>query len=1164
MITTRRSRGFTALKIEGGLLPSEFLQTIATLKAHHQDSSDYELSDSLEIKDELSRYWSIANDLYMRYANRLASRDFSRPKFGIDDWLVTLLHTLFGYNDINTASSIECENRVYRLTHRACGGTVPILLLTHDFDIDKVDPRLGYDGIRRSPHNMMQEYLNVDDTVLWGLVSNGSKFRILRESVSLTRPSYIEIDLDLIFAENLYSDFVAFWLSVHASRLRPRGSGEGDFSKPSNCIMEDWRKKAHETGERALEKLRNGVIDSLRQIGNGFLQHPLNDRLRKDLNCGDLSPDDYFQQLLLLVYRLLFLFSAEERNLLHLPDATVGQRDIYSEGYALARLRERTLHHRYYDHHQDLWRCLQVNFQVLRGDVSGIRLGLSALGGLFLRDHCRDLDDAVISNRYLLEAVRNLAYFRSDQNLARVNYRDMGTEELGSVYESLLELRPIINTTDWTFSFSIDFNVKQVKGSERKLTGTYYTPPNLVNQLIKSTLDPVIKQAVDFQPDNPRAAILDLKVIDPACGSGHFLLAVARRLATEIVRVESGDNTIEEVTRQNALRDVMKRCIYGVDKNRLAVELCKTALWIETIEPGKPLTFLDAHILHGDSLIGILNPESIENGIPDEAYKPLTGDNKTICSTLKQRNLESDGQEVLFDKDQDGVLEVAVASLDFEAMPEETLTNVKEKQRAWQLMLRDPVRDHEALRANIFVGAYFSPKTSKTHKIVPLSRNFVQLKRSNRLNDDVEDHLKVLADCHSFLHWHLAFPEIMQDGGFDVVIGNPPWERIKLQEKEFFELRAPKIANARNKALREKQIRQLNREDSSLSDKKLYREFMVAKRKAEAASQYVRTGGRFPLTGMGDVNTYTLFAETFLQLLNPRGRAGLIVPTGIATDDTTKAFFNHIISEKRLVSLFDFENREAIFVGVHKSYKFCLLTLSGMDTPIPEAEFAFFLHQVEQLKEVKRRYTLSADDFILFNPNTRTCPIFRTRRDMEITRKMYQRAGVLWKETQPPELENNPWGVSFQRMFDMANDSHQFRTRSELEDGGWELRGSVFEKGDERFLPLYEAKLFHQYDHRFATFDGVCERDIKSGKARLMTRSEKSDTKSVVIPRYWVSEKIVAEKLKFGASNQAKLSFDNKTAPPPQNLFETLRELAYNSLSEKSLTQPTRERVFSP
>ena len=1173
MANTRRSRGFAALRIEGGLLPPEFLLTVAALEAPRQTSGDYGLTKSLAIKEELARYWRIANDLHGRYAERRPQRDLPAPQVGVEEWLVPFLRSVLGYDDLTVASHVVREDRVFSLTHCACGGAVPLLLVTHEFDLDRAYPRFGRDGRRQAPHGMMQEYLNTEDDALWGMVSNGSKLRILRDNVSLTRPACIEADLDLLFAEELYPDFAALWLAAHASRLRPVDE------RPSSCIIESWRRNAHETGERVRENLRDGVTEALRELGNGFLQHPDNAELRSALQNGSLRPERYFQQLLRLVYRFLFLFTAEERNLLHAPDATNAHRAIFAEGYSLSRLRERALRRRHYDRNRDLWHGLQIMFGALADGAPA--LSLPALGGLFRPDQCTDLDRAAITNERLLEAIRNLAYFRSDRTLARVNYRDMGTEELGSVYESLLELRPMVevNASPWTFAFAGDVAGNATKGTERKLTGSYYTPPSLVSELIKSTLEPVISRAVASLPENPRAAILALRVIDPACGSGHFLLAAARRLAAEIARIDSGENTADESARQHALREVVRHCIYGVDRNPLAVELCKTALWMEAVEPGKPLTFLDAHILQGDSLVGVLDPEIMADGIPQDAYKPQAGDDKAVCRHLKKRNRQP-GQQDLFDEE--AVLQVAVAGLDLDAMPEDTLDDIERKRAVWKAGENDETRARETYRANLFAGAYFAPKTWETLATIPQTQDLKRLGSNQVQRRGVQDFAAKLARKHNFLHWHLAFGEVMQDGGFDAVLGNPPWERIKLQEQEFFASRSAEIAAAPNKAARDRLIRQLNREDASPADKALYSDFVTAKREAEAISQFVRTAGRFPLTGIGDVNTYAVFAETFLQLLGPRGRAGLIVPTGIATDHSTKAFFDHTVSRKWLASLFDFENREAVFPGVHRSYKFCLLTLAGEGNLPAEAEFAFFLHQAEQLKETERRFTLSADDFALFNPNTRTCPIFRTRRDMEIARKMYRRAGVFWREGSGAQPEVNPWRVSFQRMFDMSNDSDLFRTRAQMESDGWDLNGNVFERDSERYLPLYEAKLFHQYDHRFATFDAVSERDIRNGKTRPMTEGEKSNPESVAIPRYWVPEEEVAERLDKSRIATQLITEPNRTEPnrtepnrtepnrtepnrtePNRTVFDSLSRLARSSFFETSPARPTNGREFS-
>ena len=378
-----------------------------------------------------------------------------------------------------------------------------------------------------------------------------------------------------------------------------------------------------------------------------------------------------------------------------------------------------------------------------------------------------------------------------------------------------------------------------------------------------------------------------------------------------------------------------------------------------------------------------------------------------------------------------------------------------------------------------------------------------------------------------------------------------------LMEKEFFASCAPAIAGAPNQAARQQLIEAMGHEDASALDQRLFQEFLMAKRDSAATSLFLHEGGRFPLTGVGRINTYAVFAETILNLLKPTGRAGMIVPTGIATDFSTKKWFGHVVESGQLLSLFDFENRQGIFRGVHKSYKFSLLTIGGTRNTRKAADYAFYLQDMEDLADEERHISLSASDFTLFNPNTRTCPIFRSRRDLEIARKMYRHAGVLWRDAAGDFPESNPWGISLQQMFNMASDSHLFRTREELEEHGFALEGNVFVKGEERYMPLYEAKLFHQYDHRFATFDGVSEQDCRKGKARPLTSDEKRKPNEVPLPRYWVHENTVNEKLglmikSFKDNNILNIDSISTHPPPPTYIFNMYARILLKQAEEFS------------
>jgi hypothetical protein len=336
-----------------------------------------------------------------------------------------------------------------------------------------------------------------------------------------------------------------------------------------------------------------------------------------------LTRDALFQELLRLVYRLIFLLTVEERGVLHEPGASEAARSLYAQGYGVRRLRERSVRHSGYDRACDLWDALRI---VLQGIASGEpRLGLPALGGLFDPAQCPDLNAARLENRALLLSVFRLGWLRQDGALARVNWRDMGPEELGSVYESLLELVPIISQGGRSFTFATG---SETRGNARKTTGSYYTPDSLVQVLLDSALEPVIATVIAENPVRTAEALLNLSIVDPACGSGHFLLSAARRRAAHVARVEAAGTPSAQQYR-HALRQVVGRCIFGVDLNPMAVELCKVSLWMEAVEPGRPLSFLDSHIQHGNALLGA-TPELLA----------FEGDDKKIASALKSQNKE--------------------------------------------------------------------------------------------------------------------------------------------------------------------------------------------------------------------------------------------------------------------------------------------------------------------------------------------------------------------------------------------------------------------------------------------------------------------------------------------------------------------------------------------
>ena len=403
------------------------------------------------------------------------------------------------------------DERGFPITHHAFGGRVPMVFCAPgDKALDTADPRFGHEGRRRSPTGLLQEYLNANDQALWGLVSDGQRLRILRDNPSMTRPAYIEIDLATCFAEEQLPEFRILWLLLHASRFQPGNNNDGETS-PSRWL-EQWRAEAEEQGERLLDKLRVGVTEALGALGNGFLRHPQNDELRQQFESRELDAQTYYQELLRMVYRMLFLLRAEARDLLHPEGSDPLARERYREGYSLDVLRRAARKpHRFEARHHDLWLTVQ---HTMNGLATGQPLlALPALGGLFGHDQCSNLDNALIDNQSLLKAIKALTWHPSEtsNSLVATDYANMDAEELGSVYEALLELVPAINTTPWQFSFiGLDEN-NTTAGNLRKLTGSYYTPDVLVQSLIDTALKPVIRERLADNPDEPRQALLDLR-----------------------------------------------------------------------------------------------------------------------------------------------------------------------------------------------------------------------------------------------------------------------------------------------------------------------------------------------------------------------------------------------------------------------------------------------------------------------------------------------------------------------------------------------------------------------------------------------------------------------------------------------------------------------------
>jgi hypothetical protein len=1115
--STPSSISFAALSVEGNLIAPAMLKDIASITSTEQTAQDYAVPRGVTLRDELARYFRIGQATYAHLHRSSAPSLGATTRF-VSDFLTSVL----GFNGISAGSLLTQSSgmapeaqRQFPISLQALNGRVPIVVVPPSDSLESPSTHLRPDGRRRSAAIAVQDWLNASEAALWGLCCNGFALRLLRDNHSLTRPAFIEFDLAQIFANEDFASFTLLWLLLHSSRFGPSDM------PPSDCPLERWRDAGAKTGEVALKALADNVHDALLALGNGFLSHPNNDALRRRLApSGGLALSSttgeghsFFSQLLRLVYRLIFLLAAEDRDLLHPPDTKLELRNLYATAYSLGNLRDRAIRRAAWDAFDDRWQGLCLTF---RGLAHGEPLlGLPALGGLFAASQTPDLDDLALSNRDLFAALYHLAWLRSNTAPVPVNWRDMQTEELGSVYEGLLELTPRLDGSGRGMTFAEGV---ETKGNERKTSGSYYTPDSLVQTLLDSALDPVLDR-LEAEPgtntSDPAAHLLTVTVIDPACGSGHFLLAAARRIATRVARLRK-DGVPSQDDYRIALRDVVRLCIYGVDRNPMAVELSRVALWIETVEPGKPLGFLDANLRCGDALLGIFSLDALSSGIPEAAYKPLAGDDRLIAKVFSARNkedLKGQGRLGLFGQTASFPAPPALAraASALRTLPEESEQDIEQRMQFFDRLQHSPELTQWSDAADLYIAAFIAPKKKPLlgtdpnsefpgMPLVPVSSHVWKRLEGGQVQGNLLGAAREFSGKARAFHWPLEFPHILltpeiERRGFDILLGNPPWERIKLQEQEFFASREPTIAEAPNAAARGRMIAELKESPVGSMEQLLHQDFEIAKRTAEASSIFARIpandNGRFPFTGRGDVNTYALFAELFCSLNNPAGRAGVIVPTGIATDATTAPFFAELVKNHRLARLIDFENSKAIFPNVHRSYKFSLLTTAHA---VNEALFTFYLTDTAQLSEPHRTFILTAAQIAAINPNTLSAPLFRTDQDAALTAGIHHRIPVLLLEDDSSP-NANPWNITFHsRLWHMAEDSSWFKTLDQIAI-------QEFEQSD--WVGLFESKMVHQFDHRWSSAEN--SDDDLSSQLRLPSFE--------VRPRYWVPRSEVIARL---------------------------------------------------
>lgn len=1082
---------FKAVRTVGTVLPAEAIPRANELRMPGQTAEAYQLSPGMAVNGAIARAWEAmlaAHRAWRTALERLPERD-AATKLTRDKWLLPLLYELgWGRPDVVSGGLPvppglgETEAPHFPISHRvawpdAANATawVPLHLVGAGIDLDTKTANVT----ARAPQAMVQDYLNREDHALWAVVSNGHLLRLLRDASSLTRQSFVEFDLDAIFTDQLYADFRILFLTVHASRFAPRlddqaakavasseDSGEDaevEQAEPKldNCWLERWRTTAIDDGARALLNLQHGVAAALQELGTGFVAHPANTKLRETLAAATDADRDLQRALLRIAYRLIVLFVVEDRDLLHRSDVPETARTLYADYFSTARLR-RLAAAPIGGWHTDLWEAHQIVTDALAGD--GLpTLGLSGLGAsLYSRDALSILDGAKLPNRALLAAVRALSQIDDPiTGLPRpVDYRNLDSEELGGMYEGLLAYTPRYHADERTFTLDL------ATGNERKKSGSYYTPSDLIALVLDEALDPLIDEAVRAQ--NPEQALLNLTVVDPACGSGHFVVAAARRIASALGIVRTGETEPTPAALRAATADVIERCVYGVDLNDLAIEITKVALWLEAFDADRPFPFLDAHFRVGNALLGT-TPELLRHNIPDSAFVVLGDDDKDWTSLLKKRNKnerEADQDQLTLSFGPE-TLNVETSQFTKAAHEADTgtvasIAALRARADAWRRLEADPDLIAAKLVADAWCAAFVQPKTGATSSGQGITHATVRAlaETPESVPDTIVAQVNTLARQYRFFHWHLEFPGVFTvpddgsadagpgwTGGFACVVGNPPWERVKIQDGEFFTNAGRADIAAERAASRILLIAELADDDSEL-----YARYQRALREADAVSSFLRSSGRYPLAGVGrDINTASVFVEATRAIVSQRGQVGLVVPSGIATDDTTKDLFADMTANGYLQSLHDFVNLNKIFPDVDSRTKFSVLTVAGEPLPSARMRFTFFDRTPRDAKDSERVIELSTSDLVAINPNTKTAPIFRSRRHADITVGVYRRYPVLYAAG-----STNHWGLATRPgLFHMGNDSSLFSA----EESAGRVR-------------LYEAKMAHIFDHRWANIDG--------------------------------------------------------------------------------------------
>ena len=1078
------------ISTSGGIITNQFIETVY----NNTNQSEYMKPEAFSVdniiinksnfNDEMATAWELLYPMWDRIAKDIDNEDVGRLR---SRWLIHIF-SIFDYSPVYLKKSVvvdDEERLVFNFSHRGWeADDSPIIhMVKATQDLDKRDETLK--SKRKSPHDMMQTFLNTSSNDKWGIITNGKKIRILRQHHLSYTKGYIEFDIAGIFEGRKYAEFCVLYKFLHKSRFVKDKSNK----TPLDYIYEF----CVSTGSSIGFGLQKNVKTAIELIGNGFLKGSIITKLQK----SEKLANEYYSEILNVIYRILFLLYAEQRGLMP------GRTSLYMNEYSITSIRNKVEGMvSTQDIHTDIWEGLKVTFKMVSEGVPELEL-YPYNGVLFNESSTKLINELACTNRELLMAIKSLTLFEKDGVLQRINYSDLGVEELGSIYESLLDFSPRVTTERETFTATVYDSEEEItveantflldpRGSARKQSGSYYTNTQLVDQLIKSALIPVVKDKVNSKhtKEEKEKALLSIKVCDCAAGSGPFLIGANNYLGIELAKIRQESDYPDDLSIRIAKRDVLSHCIYGVDINPMAVELCKVSLWINACVRDYPLNFLDHHIKCGNSLVGATS-KLINEGIRTEAFEAIEGDDKALSRVIKARNRQEQSGQISIFNSSVSLKKIEVPYLDTEEITPE---HVHEKEENYICFRNSSCFIHKKLVADMWTSTFYW-EIKEGELLPPTYATLENFKADiNSVDPAIINKVKQIADDYKFFHWHLEFPEVFdrEEKGFDCILGNPPWEAVVLKEKEYFESRDINIFSASTAAKRKELIEQLK-----YTNIEMYQDFHKKLRSVKCESAFLRGSSKYKKSAKGTINTYAIFTDLVSQLISDKGRAGIIVQTGIAVNDGTKYLFGYFVDNNMLASLFDFENRERIF-PIHSSMRFCLLTIAGKQANVDKAKFICYATKIEHLQETKRYFTMSSKELKLVNPYSKTIPSCRNNIEKEILLKIYNNSVVLQDE----------YGRCFSRMFDMSLDSHLFRLEEELEDDFLLNNNMIFAGDEETYIPLYEAKLFHQYQFNFATFEGI-DRDRLNGQNTNEINNAINIEPSK--PRFWIKEKEVKQ-----------------------------------------------------